>query len=128
MDRDLLNEIGAEILDASVQVHKHMGPGLLESVYQACLAQELISRNMMIQEEVLIPLIYKGKQLHKTFKIDILVENQIILELKAIEAILPVHEAQIISYLKLADKKLGYLINFNTPLLKKGFKRYVNNF
>lgn len=128
MDRDLLNEIGAEILDASVQVHKHMGPGLLESVYQACLAQELISRNMMIQEEVLIPLIYKGKQLHKTFKIDILVENQIILELKAIEAILPVHEAQIISYLKLADKKLGYLINFNTPLLKKGFKRYVNKF
>lgn len=128
MNREELNQIGGEILDAAFQVHKLMGPGLLESVYQACLAEEFNSRRIQYQEEVMLPLFYKGKKLQKFFKIDFLIENQIIIELKAIEIILPVHEAQLISYLKLSNKKLGYLINFNTPLLKDGFKRFVNNF
>lgn len=128
MNREELNQIGGEILDAAFQVHKLMGPGLLESVYQACLAEEFNSRRIQYQEEVMLPLFYKGKKLQKFLKIDFLIENQIIIELKAIEIILPVHEAQLISYLKLSNKKLGYLINFNTPLLKDGFKRFVNNF
>ncbi len=128
MNREEYNVLGGEILDASIVVHKEMGPGLMESVYHQCLFRELNSRDIICKSEVLLPLHYKGEKLDKTFKIDLLVEGEIIIELKAAEAILPVHEAQIISYLKLANKKLGYLINFNTPLLKDGFKRFVNNF
>ena len=105
-----------------------MGPGLLESVYQQCLAKEFNIRGLSYQKEVNIPLLYKGFVLNKDYVIDMLVENEIVLELKAVESILPVHEAQLISYLKLADKRLGFLINFNVPLLKNGFKRFVNNF
>ncbi len=128
MTREEYNVLGGEILDASIHVHKEMGPGLLESVYHQCLMHELSSRGIVCKSEVFLPLHYKGKKLNKTFKIDLLVEEEIIIELKAVDALLPVHEAQIISYLKLAQKKLGYLINFNTPLLKNGFKRFVNNF
>jgi GxxExxY protein len=128
MKREEYNILGREILDASIHVHKEMGPGLLESVYHQCLYNELDSRDIICKSEVFLPLHYKGKKLGKSFKIDILVEGEIIIELKAVEAVLPVHEAQIISYLKLANMKLGYLINFNTPLLKDGFKRFVNNF
>jgi GxxExxY protein len=126
--QERLNFLSGMILDAAIAVHKEMGPGLLESVYQACLLKELSDRGLQVQAWVQIPLIYKGFTLNKDYVIDILVENEIILELKAIEEILPVQEAQIISYLKLANKRLGLLINFNVPLLKDGFKRYVNNF
>lgn len=105
-----------------------MGPGLLEAVYQQCLVKELVLRGVKVYTMVPVPLQYKGHLLNKDYVIDILVEDEIILELKAIEAVLPVHEAQIISYLKLANKRLGFLINFNVPLLKNGFKRFVNNF
>lgn len=105
-----------------------MGPGLLESVYQHCMVKELRSRNLKVYTLVQVPLHYKGEMLNKDYIVDILVEDEIILELKAIEGILPVHEAQLISYLKLANKRLGFLINFNVPLLKNGFKRFVNNF
>jgi GxxExxY protein len=105
-----------------------MGPGLLESVYELCLMHEFCLRNINAQKQVELPLIYKGKELSKEFRIDILVENEIILELKTVDKILPVHEAQIISYLKLANKNLGFLINFNVPLIKNGFQRFVNNF
>ena len=128
MNRDKLNILSKEILDAAIAVHREMGPGLLEAVYQQCLVKELRMRNILVEVMVSVPLVYKGQVLHKDYIIDILVENEIILELKAIEAILPVHEAQIISYLKLAKKRLGFLINFNVPLLKNGFKRFVNNF
>ena len=105
-----------------------MGPGLLESVYQECLLKEFKLRNINTEHMVMIPLVYKGTELSKTYVIDILVESEIIIELKAQEALLPVHEAQLISYLKLANKRLGFLINFNVPLLKNGFRRFVNNF
>ncbi|NLJ43975.1 MAG: GxxExxY protein [Bacteroidales bacterium] len=117
-----------EILDSSLSVHKEMGPGLLESVYQYCLVHELRSRNVFVQEQVSVPLFYKNQILDKDFRLDLLVAEEIIIEIKAVEVILPVHEAQIISYLKLADKRLGFLINFNVPLLKSGFRRFVNNY
>lgn len=128
MTNEQLNLISKEILDASFQVHKEMGPGLLESIYELFLMKELQLRGLNVQNQVSIPLIYKGFEISKDFRIDILVENEIITELKAVEVLLPVHKAQIISYLKLSNKKLGFLINFNTDLIKNGFNRYVNNF
>ena len=123
------NDLSKIILDSSMTVHKEMGPGLLEAVYQQCLVRELIIRNVKVNTMVPVPLQYKGHLLNnKDYVIDMLVADEIILELKAVEVILPVHEAQIISYLKLANKRLGFLINFNVPLLKNGFKRFVNNF
>ncbi len=128
MNKDRYNQISSEILDAAISVHKEMGPGLLESVYELCLIKELQLRNIYVESQILIPLFYKGEDLNKDFRIDILVEKEIIIELKAVDIILPVHEAQIISYLKLTNKKLGFLINFNVPILKLGIKRFVNNF
>ena len=116
------------ILDACITVHKIMGPGLLESIYEQCLMKEFELRNVEANNQVPVSLIYKTYELSKELKIDILVENEIILELKSSEIMHPVYEAQIISYLKLTNKKLGFLINFNVPVLKDGFKRYVNNF
>ena len=126
--RNELNSIAIDIVDAVFHVHKEVGPGLLESVYELSLLQEFKLRGIKAECQVSIPLIYKGVVLSKGFKIDILVEDDIILELKAVEIILPVHKAQIISYLKLADKRLGFLINFNVPLIKDGIQRIVNNF
>lgn len=124
---ETLNQLSSIILDAAITVHKEMGPGLLEAVYQHCMVKELRNRDINVSMMVTVPLYYKGDPLNKDYVIDILVEDEIILELKAIEGILAVHEAQIISYLKLANKRLGFLINFNVPLLKQGFRRYVNN-
>lgn len=125
---ETLNQLSAIILDAAIAVHKEMGPGLLEAVYQHCMVKELRNRGIFVSMMVSVPLHYKGEPLNKDYVIDILVEDEIVLELKAIEGIMPVHEAQIISYLKLANKRLGFLINFNVPLLKHGFKRFVNKF
>ena len=116
------------ILDACITVHKIMGPGLLESIYEQCLMKEFELRMVNAKNQVPVSLIYKTYELSRELKIDILVENEIILELKSSEIMHPVYEAQIISYLKLTNKKLGFLINFNVPVLKDGFKRYVNNF
>ena len=128
MNKERFNKLSGEILDASITVHKEMGPGLLESVYELCLMKELQLRGIFAENQVPVPLFYKGEDLNKNYRIDILVEKEIIIELKAVEYILPVHEAQIISHLKLTDKSLGFLINFNVPLLKEGFRRFVNKF
>ena len=128
MNNDELNELGSTILDASIEVHKQLGPGLLESVYELSLYKELVYRNILVQRQVPIPVYYKGEDLNAEFKIDLLVANEIVVELKALEIILPVHKAQILTYLRLSEKKLGYLINFNVPKLIDGFKRVVNNF
>jgi GxxExxY protein len=128
MTRERLNELAAVVVDAALAVHREMGPGLLEGVYQKCLVAELISRGLKIEILVPIPLQFKGYLLDKDYVIDILVEKELIIELKAVEVILPVHEAQIISYLRIANKRLGILINFNVPLIKNGIKRFVNNF
>jgi GxxExxY protein len=128
MSKEEYERIAKEVFFASLEVHKIMGPGLLESVYELCLMKELQLRNIFTESQVSIPLDYKGFSLSKDFRIDILVEKEIILELKAVDTLLPIHEAQIISYLKLADKRLGFLINFNVPIIKSGFRRFVNNY
>lgn len=120
------NELSGKIIDACIEVHKELGPGLMESVYEVCLISVLKKKNLNVQSQVSLPVIFKGEKLKKDFIIDILVEDKIILELKSLETILPVHEAQIVTYLKLADKKLGLLINFNVPLLIHGIKRKIN--
>jgi GxxExxY protein len=123
---EYLNRFTSLILDSAITVHKEMGPGLLESVYQHCMVKELRDRNLGVEVTVPVSLCYKGQNLNKDYIIDLLVENEIIIELKAVENLLPIHEAQVISYLKLANRKLGLLINFNVPLLKHGFKRFIN--
>lgn len=128
MDIDKYEELAKQIFLASLEVHKIMGPGLLESVYEMCLLKELHLRNISAESQVGIPLQFKGFDLSKEYKIDILVEKELIIELKSVDTILPVHQAQLISYLKLADKRMGFLINFNVPIIKNGFKRFVNNY
>ncbi|HQQ98588.1 MAG TPA: GxxExxY protein [Cyclobacteriaceae bacterium] len=128
MEKSEFNELSSVIFESALEVHKRMGPGLLEAVYHSCMLKELQIREVSYKSEVAVPLKYKDQDLNKNYIIDILVEDEIILELKTVESILPVHEAQIISYLKLADKKLGFLINFNESLLKFGFHRFVNGF
>lgn len=124
---DELNELSGEILNAAITVHSAMGPGLLESVYQQCMIKELNAREIQVDQNVHIKLNYKDEPIDKDYIIDLLVEGEIIIELKSIETILKVHEAQVVSYLRLANKRVGLLINFNVPLLKQGFRRYVNN-
>ncbi|WP_299578853.1 GxxExxY protein [uncultured Sunxiuqinia sp.] len=121
-------EIGRKIVHASYEVHRELGPGLLESVYEVCLAEELRNLHLEVERQVKLPVIFKGKVLEKEFFIDLLVEKSIIIELKAVEIILPVHEVQLLTYMKLANMKLGYLINFNVPLIKTGIKRKANNY
>ncbi len=108
-NRNILSGI---ILDCSIEVHKHLGHGLLESVYELCLCEELARRKVNFKRQVYRPIIYKEKELEADFRIDILVEDEVIIELKSVEKILPVHQAQLLSYLKLADKKLGVLLMF----------------
>ncbi len=128
MNKEQYEYLANQTFLSCLEVHKHLGPGLLESVYEYALMKEFEIRNILIQRQVKIPLFYKGVNTGKEFFIDILLENEIIIELKASEGLLPVHEAQLISYLKLTDKRMGFLINFNVPLLKNGFKRFVNNY
>lgn len=123
-----LDNISKHILEAAIEVHKQLGPGLLESVYEICLYKELRNKNLFVQRQVHLPVKYKNDVLELDFRMDLLVAEEIIIELKAVDTLLPVHEAQIITYLKLADKRLGFLINFNVPKLVDGFKRKVNNF
>lgn len=122
---DLLTD---EIIDAVYKVHKEMGPGLLESIYTYCLIEELKFRNLNVLKEVQVPLFYRGIQLPKDFRLDLLIENEIIMEIKSVEIINPVYAAQVISYLKLMDKRIGYVINFNVKLIKDGIRRYVNKY
>lgn len=128
MEKEEYDRLSKEIVDSCLTVHRLMGPGLLESVYEKCLMKEFELRNIKAQNQVIISLVYKGYELSKEFKVDILIENEIILELKSAEVMLPVFEAQILSYLRLTDKRLGFLINFNVPLIKNGIKRFVNNY
>lgn len=126
LDTETLNHLSSVILDAAITVHREMGPGLLESVYHHCMIKELRNRRLQVDTMVVVPLYYKGEALDKNYIIDVLVEDEIILEFKTSDGIPPIHEAQIISYLKLSDKRLGFLINFNERLVKQGFRRFVN--
>jgi GxxExxY protein len=122
------NQLTSEIIACCIDVHRELGPGLLESVYEECLEFVLQERNLKTERQKEIQIHFKGRKLDKTFKLDLLIEDLIVLELKTVESILPVHEAQLVSYLKLSNKKLGLLVNFNSHLLKDGIRRRVNNF
>jgi GxxExxY protein len=113
------------ILGAAIEVHRYLGPGLLESAYEECLCHELHLRGLTFQRQVDVPVEYKGLMLNCGYKIDLLVQDEVILELKAVEKLLPVHQAQLLSYLKLTHKRVGLLINFNVPLLTQGIIRRV---
>ncbi len=128
MEREEYDRLASEIISACIEVHKTMGPGLLEKIYEHCLMKELELRGIHAESQVEINLHYKGFELNKTFVVDILVEREIMLELKAVELMHPVFEFQLISYLKLSDKRLGFLLNFNVPLMKQGILRRVNKF
>jgi GxxExxY protein len=121
-----LNILSSRIIGAAIEVHKTLGPGLLESTYEECLSYELGLQGIKYDRQVNFPVKYKGKELDCGYRIDILVEHLIILELKAVEAIVPIHKAQLLTYLKISDLKLGFLLNFNVPVMKKGIHRMVN--
>lgn len=121
-----VNDISAQILDASIKVHRTLGPGLLESAYETCLAYELRQRGLRVETQVSLPVVYEGMRIDAGYRIDLLVEGQVIIELKAVEKLIPLHEAQLITYLKLSDKRLGILVNFNVIRLKDGFRRFAN--
>lgn len=121
------NEISQKIIGAALDIHRVLGPGLLESAYQAVLAYELSLDGLDAKTQVPIPLIYKEVRQEVGFKIDLLIEDKVIVEIKSLERLAPVHFAQTLTYLKLSDKKLGLLINFNNKLLKEGLHRIVNN-
>ena len=120
-----LNNISGAIVDCSIRVHKELGPGLLESVYEVCLMKELLTEGLTVRRQVALPVFYKGENIGLDFRIDLLVEEEVIVELKAVDTLLPIHEAQLLTYLKLSEMHLGLLINFNVKLLKDGIKRMV---
>ncbi len=114
-----------EIIGAAIEVHRELGPGLLESAYEACLRRELGLRGLSFERQVPLPVVYKGIQLDCGYKMDVVVEGSVVLELKAVEELLPLHEAQLMTYLRLSKKRVGLLINFNTVVLKDGIVRRV---
>jgi GxxExxY protein len=120
-----LDGIAKQVVDAAFAVHSKLGPGLLESVYEVCLAHELSKRGLKFERQVPMPVIYDGIKLDAGLRLDLVVEGEVIVELKAVETILPVHKAQVITYLKLSKKRLALLINFNVPLIKEGINRIV---
>ncbi len=122
-----INDITGSIVDAAITVHKALGPGLLESAYEACLDYELRKRERKVLTQVGLPIVYDSVKLDVGYRLDMLVDDCVIVELKAVANILPIHEAQLLSYLKLSGLKVGLLINFNVPRLTQGIKRMVNN-
>jgi GxxExxY protein len=122
------DQISKEIIGAAIEVHRHLGPGLLESAYEECLCHELALQGVPFERQKPLAIHYKGKDLDCGFRLDVVVSDLVILELKAVEKIDPIHVAQLLTYLKLSNLKLGLLINFNGSVLKDGIRRIVNNF
>jgi GxxExxY protein len=123
-----LSELSGAVIGAAIEVHRVLGPGLLESAYELALERELGLRKVPVQRQVAVPLEYKGLELGDGFRLDLLVDDALVVEVKAVERLQPIHEAQLLTYLKLANKRLGLLINFNERTLKEGVKRVANGF
>ena len=119
------SDLTEKVIGAAIEVHKHVGPGLLESAYHKCLAQEFSLRNISYKMEVQLPVFYKGNYLDCGYRLDFIVEDTVVLELKSVELLLPIHSAQLLTYLKLSKKTIGLLINFNQTTIKAGIKRLV---
>ena len=122
------NAISGEIVDAAIEVHSALGPGLLESAYLACLAHELRSRGMRIETQVPLPVIYKGMNVGVAYRLDLVAEQAVIVDTKSVKTLHPLHEAQLLSYLKLSNRRVGLLLNFNVVHMRHGIKRIVNKF
>ena len=120
------NQIGYHVVDGAIKVHRSLGPGLLEKAYESCLAYELNERGLLVQRQKEMPLMYQGVKMGTGYKVDLMINEKVILEIKTVEALLPVHEAQLLTYLRLSGCKLGYLLNFYVPLMREGINRYVN--
>jgi GxxExxY protein len=127
-ENDRIDKISHRIIGAAIEVHRHLGPGLLESAYQSCLTFELKQLGLKLEEQKPLPVVYKQVKLDCGYRLDMVVEDEIILEIKAVEKLIPIHEAQLLSYLRLAKKRVGLLMNFHVPVLKNGLKRIVNEF
>lgn len=127
-DREFLNQTTSLIIDKAIVVHSKLGPGLLESVYRTCLTHELRKSGAKVAAEQVVPVFYDELQLDDGYRLDMLVNDAVVVEIKTVERILPVHEAQLLSYLKLLDKRVGLLLNFKVPVLTQGIRRKVNNF
>jgi len=119
------NEITHEIIGAAIEVHKHLGPGLLESAYEECLFHELQLRNLRVERQKAVPVVYKQTKLECGYRLDLLVEGRVVVELKSVEGLGPIHEAIILTYLRMSGDKLGLLINFNVSVLKDGVRRFI---
>jgi len=127
-DRDRLDQLSRRIIGAAIEVHRHLGPGLLESAYEVCLSYELKQLGLRFDSQKPLPIVYKDVHLDCGYRLDLIVEDEIIVEIKAVEQLLPIHEAQLLSYLRIANKRVGLLMNFHVPVLKNGLKRIVNEF
>ena len=128
LENQRLDQISHSIIGAAIEVHRHLGPGLLESAYEVCLVFEIKRLGMKVEEQKPLPVVYKEVKLDCGYRLDLVVEDEIIVEIKAIEKLLPIHDAQVLSYLRLTRKKVGLLMNFHVPVLKDGLKRIVNDF
>ncbi len=124
---DAIEEVAKDVVDAAIKVHKALGPGLLELAYQQCHAYELRQRGRKVLTEVALPLTYEGQTIEVGYRIDMLIDNLVIVENKVVETLLPIHEAQLMTYLKLSERKIGFLLNWNVTLMKHGIKRVVMN-
>jgi len=127
-ENEKLNKITETIIGAAIDVHRALGPGLLESAYEACMVYELAQVGLKVEQQKPLPIVYRGVKLECVYRMDLMIEDEVIVEIKSIEKLLPIHQAQLLSYLKLSDCKVGLLINFNVKVLKNGIKRVVNNF
>jgi GxxExxY protein len=128
MEKAQLNRITESIIGAAIDVHRGLGPGLLESAYEACLAFELAQRGLKVEQQKPLPVVYKDVKLDCGYRLDLLVEDAVIVEIKAVDRLAPIHKAQLLSYLKLTGCKVGLLLNFNVQVLKHGIRRVVSNF
>lgn len=124
-ERDRIEQIGTIVVDSAIRVHRHLGPGLLESAYQSCMAWELESRGLIVKSEVRVPLAYRDRCIDNGYRIDLLVADLVVIENKPVDRLMPVHTAQILTYLELSGKRLGYLLNWHVPLMKQGIRRFV---
>lgn len=127
-EEENLNRITDNVIGAAIEVHRALGPGLLESAYEACLAFELAQRGLKVEQQTPLPVVYREVKLQCGYRLDLLVEEKVIVEVKAVERLLRIHEAQLLSYLKLSGCKVGLLMNFNVKVLKNGLRRVVNGF
>lgn len=125
-NREHLNKITEMIIGAAIQVHRTLGPGLLESAYESCLAYELRKRGLTVEQQRAVPLVYEEVKLECGYRMDLLIEHSIVVEIKSVEALAPIHEAQTLSYLKLSGSRLALLINFNVLVLRDGIRRFIN--